>query len=94
MNKQLEIDVRYEPEHEGLSLRAGRPMLTWQPDPDTYVGSTAGEGWVLWFLPPGEEPDGGIEHRFIGGDLLDVDAAVESARRFLADYARTAGDAR
>jgi hypothetical protein len=39
-----------------------------------------GHGWTLWFI----EPNGnGVEEYFIGGDLVDVEWAVESARRHL-----------
>lgn len=86
-----DIDVRYEPDHEPVFLKEGRPQLHWGYHP-------LGKGWTLSYV----EPDGnGMEDHFIPGDLLDVDYAVTQAVSWLrlrfandadADSLRTEGD--
>jgi hypothetical protein len=80
---EIEIDVRYEPDHEAPVMRNGRPMLTWGWHP------FHGNGWTLSYLDDPGSPTPGVDEYFIPGDLADVDAAVTSARRFLADFLRT-----
>ncbi len=70
---EVEVDVRYEPDHEAVTLDRGRPMLTWGRHPQH------GYGWTLSYLED-ESETAGIDDHFIPGDLTDVDAAVESAR--------------
>ena len=73
----VEIDVRFEPDHEAIALTDGRPMLTWGHHPKH------GYGWTLWYLDNPESPTAGVEEYFIPGDVGDVDAAVQSAKRWL-----------
>jgi hypothetical protein len=55
----------------------GTPMLVWQQYP---IGRRLELGWVLTYL----EPDGnGVEGHYIGGQLEDVDDALEQAREHL-----------
>lgn len=76
------IDVRYEP-HSVEFDDLGTPMLTHGRHP------VHGLGWTLSYL----ELDGnGVDDHFIPGDLLDVDQAVESARRWLALVGADRGD--
>jgi len=74
----IEIDVRYEPDHEAPTMQDGRPMLTWGHHP------VHGNGWTLWYLDDPDSPTAGVEEYFVGGDVADVDAAITSAKRWLA----------
>ncbi len=73
---EIEIDVRYEPDHEVPTLDGQRPMLTWGHHPQH------GYGWTLSYLEDDTEI-AGIDDYFIPGDVTDVDAAVKSARSWL-----------
>jgi hypothetical protein len=74
-HRDTPIVVHYEADHEAPTFNdLGSPMLTHGRHPQH------GHGWTLWFI----EPNGnGVEEYFIGGDLVDVEWAVESARRHL-----------
>lgn len=79
---QIEIDVRYEPDHEAPTMVDGRPMLTFARE---YVpGSGWVNGWRLWYLDDPGSQTAGVDDYFIVGDLDDVDQAVADARRYLA----------
>ncbi len=72
---EIEIDVRYEPDHDVPTLDGQRPMLTWGRHPEH------GYGWTLSYLE--DDTVGGLDDHFIPGDLTDVDAAVKSAQSWL-----------
>ena len=74
---EIEIDVRYEPDHEAVTLTDDRPMLTWGQHPQH------GNGWILWYLDDPTSPTAGIDDYFIPGGLTDVDYAVGEARKYL-----------
>ncbi len=73
---EIEIDVRYEADHEAPTMNDDRPMLTWGHHP------VHGNGWTLWYLENDSETSGADDH-FIPGDLTDADEAVASARSWL-----------
>jgi hypothetical protein len=75
---ELEIDVRFEPDHEALTVNGRRSMLTWGKHP------MKGNGWTLWFFPSADED--GLDGYFIPGDLVDVDQAFDVARQHLRLY--------
>lgn len=69
------IDVRFEADHGAVTFNdVSSPILSHWHHPEH------GTGWTLWYVEPGGN---GVEDHFIPGDLLDVDDAVESARRWL-----------
>lgn len=78
---QAGIDVRFEAEHEAVTLRDDRPMLTWG-----IFYPRAGRCWTLWYMSDDTET-AGVESYIIPGDLLDVDDAVEQAASWLAQLA-------
>lgn len=73
------IDVRYEPDHEapGFVDEGGRPMLVWERDPKY------GQGWTLYYLEDPESKTSTVDREFVGGDVRDVEWAIEQARRQL-----------
>jgi prevent-host-death family protein len=86
---EIKIDVRFEPDHEAPMLTDGRPMLTWGRHPEH------GNGWTLSYLEDPDSETSGVDDYFIPGDLTDVDAAVASARGWLAlKYSEGAGEER
>ncbi len=80
---EIEIDVRYEADHELPTMDGRRPMLTWWHHP------VHGYGWTLWYLDDPDSPTAGVEQYFIPGDITEIDSVVTDARTFLADYLRT-----
>jgi hypothetical protein len=73
----IEIDVRYEANHEVVSMTNGRPMLTWGWHLEH------GNGWTLTYLEQPDSPTSGVADYFIPGDLTDVDWAVRSSEGWL-----------
>lgn len=73
----IDIDVRYEPDHEAVGMVDGRPMLSWGRHP------LHGNGWTLGYEDDPTSETAGVEDHFIPGDLTDVDDAVRSARDWL-----------
>ncbi len=65
------IRVIFNPPHDDAAHinEAGDPILTWEGYPNL------GNGWLLSW--------GDGEDWFVGGDLTDVDWAVEQANRWL-----------
>lgn len=70
-----DIDVRYEVDPDEPLTGDARPVLTWSTHP------IHGNCWTLWLFESGQA----IEAFSVPGDLSDVDAALGSARRFLAN---------
>ena len=67
-DREPEIDVRFEAEHEVVEVR-DRPLLMHGNHP------VHGPGWTLFY-----REEEGIADRFIAGDLLDVDDVVTAAQ--------------
>jgi hypothetical protein len=69
------IVVDYAPGHEAATFdEAGTPILCHEFRP------RLGWGWCLYYFA---DDTGGVDDYFIGGDLTDVDWALEQAEEWL-----------
>lgn len=81
----VEIQVRYEVEHDVVDMPEDRRqgMLMW--DKAHPYGEVRCASWVLFYWED-DTPTSGLETQWIATSALDVDDAVREAQRWLFDY--------
>lgn len=75
-----EVDVRVMPDSGDVVFdERNTPILVWERHPITLRRGIAWrEGWVLYYVV-----GSGVENHLIGGELDNLDGAVESAKNML-----------